>query len=342
MEVDLGGEKGETAMEVAPGVNQVKVPIPDNPLGFLNCYLIAGKDGWLMVDTGWHTQDALDALKTGLRQLGLAFTDIATIVVTHVHADHFGLAGRLKQISPQTKLLTHRWEWALIESRYIKFAELQRQLGTMLLKHGVPDSDIPDLQSASMPVIEFVTVTMPDEPLYGGEIIDTGVYGLEVIWTPGHSPGHICLYEPQNQLLFAGDHILPQITPSVGFHVQSGDNPLGDYIYALRKLENLPVSKVLPAHEHMFSDLRGRIQEILEHHDRRKEEMRRLMENQPCVAYEIASRTTWDIPDLTWEQFPSQHRRSAVTETIAHLEYMRREGTVTRIDRGDLFLYEAT
>lgn len=327
-------------MEIAPGINQVKVPIPDNPLGFLNCYLVAGKDGWLMVDTGWHTQEALNALEAGLHQLGLVFTDIETIVVTHVHADHFGLAGKLKQLSPQTKLLTHRWEWALIESRYIKFAELQTQIGALLHKHGVPDSDIPALKSASMPVLEFVTITMPDEPLYGGEIISTGVYDLEVFWTPGHSPGHICLYEPQNQLLFAGDHILPKITASVGFHVQSGDNPLGDYLYALQKLENLPVTQVLPAHEHVFSDLRGRIQEILRHHDRRKEEMRRLIEEQPRAAYEIASRVAWDIP-LTWEQFPSQHRRSAVTETIAHLEYMRREGTVTRIKSGDQFLYKA-
>jgi hypothetical protein len=90
----------------------------------------------------------------------------------------------------------------------------------------------------------------------------------------------------------------------------------------------------------VFSDLQGRIQEILRHHDRRKEEMRRLIEEQPRAAYEIASRVAWDIP-LTWEQFPSQHRRSAVTETIAHLEYMRREGTVTRIKSGDQFLYKA-
>ena len=328
-------------MEIAYGVHMVKVPIPDNPLGFLNCYLVAGKDGWLMIDTGWHTHEALDALQGGLRELGLEFTDIATIVVTHVHPDHFGLAGRLKQLSPQTKLLAHRWEWALLESRYIKFADLQRQMGILLRRHGVPKLDIPALQSASMPAMEFVTLTMPDEPLYGGEIIDTGLYGLEVIWTPGHSPGHICLYEPKNQLLFAGDHILPQITPNVSYHVQSGDNPLGDYLYALQKLQNLKVTKVLPAHEHVFADLPGRIKEILRHHDNRKEEMRCLIQEKPKGAYEISSRTKWDIPDLTWEQFSSQLRRGAVIETIAHLEYMRWEGTVTRIDEDGFFLYRA-
>ena len=328
-------------MEIAYGVNMVKVPIPDNPLGFLHCYLVAGKDEWLMVDTGWHTHEALNALQAGLRELGLEITDVATIVVTHVHPDHFGLAGKLKQLSPQTKLITHRWEWALLESRYIKFADLQRQMGILLRRHGVPELDIPALQSASMPAMEFVTLTMPDEPLYGGEIIDTGLYSLEIIWTPGHSPGHICLYEPQNQLLFAGDHILPQITPNVSYHIQSGDNPLGDYLYALQKLKNLQVTKVLPAHEHVFADLPGRIKEIFSHHDDRKEEMHRLIQEKPKGAYEISSQTTWDIPDLTWEQFSSQLRRGAVTETVAHLEYMRWEGKVTRIDEDGLFLYKA-
>jgi len=214
-------------------------------------------------------------------------------------------------------------------------------MGILLRRHGVPELDIPALQSASMPALKFVTLTMPDEPLYGGEILNTGLYSLEVIWTPGHSPGHICLYEPQNQLLFAGDHVLPQITPNVSYHVQSGDNPLGDYLYALQKLQNLPVTKVLPAHEHVFADLPGRIKEIFRHHDNRKEEMRRLIQEKPSGAYEISSQTTWDIPGLTWEQFSSQLRRGAATETIAHLEYMRREGTVTRIDEDGLFLYRA-
>ena len=70
-------------MEIAPGIYQLKIPIPDNPLGHLNCYLIEGKDGWLMVDTGWHTPDTFKSLETGLRDLGLALSDIATIIVTH-------------------------------------------------------------------------------------------------------------------------------------------------------------------------------------------------------------------------------------------------------------------
>lgn len=325
-------------MEIVPGIHQLKVPIPNNPLGHLNCYLIEGKEGWLMVDTGWYTTEALSSLQAGLSDLGLALTNISNMVVTHVHADHFGLAGRIKQISPKTQLLTHRWESDLIESRYVKFDELRDKMSALLLRHGVPHMNLSALDSASMPALEFVTVTFPDRSLYGGEIISTGVFDLEVIWTPGHSPGHICLYEARNQLLFSGDHILPTITPNIGYHVQSGDNPLGDFISALRKVQKLPVTTVLPAHEHVFIDLPGRIEQIVAHHDRRKAEILGLMGSEPHNSWEIAPHVTWDSP-TPWDKFPPLMKRSAVTEVIAHLECMRWEGRVRKIVDNSLVSY---
>ncbi|MFC1822985.1 MBL fold metallo-hydrolase [Thermodesulfobacteriota bacterium] len=328
-------------MEIVPGVYLVKVPIPDNPLGHLNCYMVEGKEGWLMIDTGWFTPEAFDSLKKGLGELGIALTDIATIFVTHVHPDHFGLAGRIRQISPNTKFITHRIEADLIEPRYIKFSELQKQMGVMLKRHGVPASQLAELGSSSMPALEYVRITFPDINLYGGEIIDTGKYELEVIWTPGHSMGHVCLYEPVNRLLFSGDHILPHITPNVSYHVQSGDNPLGDYLNALHKLENLPAAKVLPAHEYVFEDLPGRIREIGEHHKEREEEIRQVILEGSRSAYEISSQLTWNIPDADWEKLPPLHKRVAVTETIAHLEYMRWAGKAQRVLEDDLLMYRS-
>ena len=318
-------------MKVAPGIYQLKVPIPDNPLGNLNCYLVEGKEGWLMVDTGWFTPEAFNSLKTGLKDMGIALTDIATIVVTHVHPDHFGLAGRIKQVSPDTKLITHQFEADLIETRYIKFSDLRHKVGIMLRRHGVPSLELSSLGSSSMPALEFVRVTFPDSTLYGGEIIPTGRYNLEVIWTPGHSIGHICLYEPRNQLLFSGDHILPHITTNVSYHVQSGDSPLGDYLYSLHKLENLPVDKILPAHEDIFTDLQGRITELTEHHNNREAEIQQAILEGHRSAYEISSEITWNVPDFNWDNLPPLHKRIAVMETIAHLECMRWEGKVQRI-----------
>ncbi|MCX6000718.1 MAG: MBL fold metallo-hydrolase [Chloroflexi bacterium] len=326
-------------MEIAPGIHQLRIPIPDNPLGYLNSYLVQGTKGWLMVDTGWFTSSAFGHLQGKLRTLGLSLADIATIVITHVHPDHFGLAGRIRQASPKTELLMHRYESDLIDSRYMKFADLQEKMAVLMQRHGVPDTELPVFKTASMPALEFVTVTLPDRVLYGGEVISTGVYDLEVIWTPGHAPGHICLYEPQNKLLFSGDHILPVISPNISYHVQAGDNPLGDFIGALVKLKHLPVAKVLPGHEHIFTDLPKRIQEILVHHDRRKAEIEQVILREPQTAYQISSQITWDLPGLTWHQFQPLDKRAAVMETLAHLEAMRWEGRVARIARDNLVFY---
>lgn len=317
-------------MEVAPGIIQLKIPIPNNPLENLNCYLIEGTDGWLMVDTGWFTPETFDAMKDGLMGLKIDLMDIATIVITHIHPDHFGLAGRIKEISPRIELLTHRFEADLIESRYIKLRDLRQKIGAMLSRHGVPQYKISELESSSLPAMEYVRITVPDSTLYGGETILTGTYDLEVIWTPGHSIGHVCLYEPKNQLLFSGDHILPKITPSVGYHTQSGDNPLGDYLNALRKLENLPVKGILPAHEDMFTDLRGRIREIINHHKERSDEIRHVISMGPKSAYEISSQITWNVEDSDWDNMPPLSKRLAVMETLAHLEHLRWDGQVKR------------
>jgi len=184
-------------------------------------------------------------------------------------------------------------------------------------------------------------VTLPDRFLYGGEIISIVPYDLEVIWTPGHSPGHICLYEAENRLLFSGDHVLPLTTPNISYHIQSGDNPIGDYIYALSKLRHVQVEQVLPGHEHIFTDLKGRIDKIAQHHLQREEEIRRAVEQEARNAYDISSRVSWDLPGQSWEQFPPLHRRFAVTETIAHLEFMRQHGKVEKIFGQDFISYRS-
>ncbi|MBE0481639.1 MAG: MBL fold metallo-hydrolase [Dehalococcoidia bacterium] len=326
-------------MEISLGIHQLALPIPNSPLKHINCYLIEGNEGWLMVDTGWSTPTALDSLQAGLKDLGLALEDIAGIVLTHAHPDHFGLAGHIKQAVPQAELVMHRWESDLIESRYVKFAELRDKMAPMLLRHGVPHSELRMLASASMPALKYVIVVYPDRVLYGGETVSTGVHNLEIIWTPGHSPGHICLYEPVHQILITGDHVLGHISPNVSYHVQSGDNPLGDYMYSLRKLLHLPVSKVLPAHGEVFSDLRARIDQILEHHERRKAEIGQTIASRPLNAYEVACRIIWNVSEIDWAKFSPLLKRAAITETIAHLECMRWEGRVERVVERDLVSY---
>jgi glyoxylase-like metal-dependent hydrolase (beta-lactamase superfamily II) len=324
-------------MKNISGIHQIKITIPDNPLEHINCYLIPGKDGWIMIDSGWYTEEAFESLLKGLENLGLTLKDIASIIITHIHPDHFGLAGRIRQKSPKTKLFMHQWEASMIDSRYVKVSELKDKMTLLLQSHGVPPVDSSTLESAYLPDLDSILVTFPDHILYGGEIISTGIVDLEVIWTPGHSPGHICLYEPENGLLFCGDHILPTITPNVSFNIQSGDNPLGNYIYSLTKLQNLPVKKVFPGHENPFTALKERTMQIFNHHDQRKVEVLRALDDKPHNAWEISSKIKWNTP-VAWEELSALHMRSAVTETIAHLDLLRYEGKVRRIHK-DLSIF---
>jgi glyoxylase-like metal-dependent hydrolase (beta-lactamase superfamily II) len=132
--------------------------------------------------------------------------------------------------------------------------------------------------------------------------------------------------------------MLPSITPNVSFNIQSGDNPLGSYLYALNKLKNMPVKKVLPGHEEPFTNVRNRIDQIFHHHDQRKFEVQRSIADKTLNAWEISSQITWNTP-VEWEDLSPLHMRSAVTETIAHLELLRCEGKVRRIHKDNSIFY---
>jgi glyoxylase-like metal-dependent hydrolase (beta-lactamase superfamily II) len=331
--------------KIGEGIYRIQIPLLDDVdslLSFVNVYLIEGTQGWLLIDTGWYSPKTQAVMQTALKSLQLSFTDIRTIVITHSHPDHFGMAGRIKHLSPKTEMLMHPWESALIESRYIKFSEPQEKMSALLESHGVPPAQLNALESAFMPALEFVTVTLPDHILYSGEIIHTGIYDLETIWTPGHSSGHICLYEPKNQFLFSGDHILPSISPNISYHILSGDNPLGDYFYALGKLMNLPVAQVHPGHEYPFADLKGRVNALLKHHLERENEIQKIIGRRSCTSYEVATRINWEVPDITWDQFPPMEKRLAVTETIAHTEHLRWEGKLKKTITDHHILYSST
>jgi glyoxylase-like metal-dependent hydrolase (beta-lactamase superfamily II) len=325
-------------MKIAAGIYQIQIPIPDNPLEYTNCYLLEGTEGWLLIDSGWYTTDSFNILIKNLNDLGLSLKDLSKLIITHIHPDHFGLAGRIRQLSPGTKLLTHIWESSMIETRYLNVGELNDKMTQMLHSHGVPLINSTELKSDYLPDVSSILVTFPDHILYGGEVIHTGIFDLEVIWTPGHSPGHICLYEPQNKFLFSGDHILPVITPNISFNVLSGDNPLGTYLYALNKLRNLQVKKVLPGHENPFTNLRKRIKQIYDHHEKRKVEVQNAIKEKPHNAWEISSQISWNTP-VDWEDLSPLHMRSAVTETIAHLELLRCEGKALRIYKDQTIYY---
>lgn len=258
-------------MEIVPGLHQIVLPVPapNTQLNEVNAYLVEGRDGWLLVDTGWNTRHTFAVLEEQLGQIGVGVGDISQILITHFHPDHYGLVGKLKQLSP-AKVALHEVEIAFIESRYIDMDSLLAEIAELLRLHGVPEEELPRLQKASLEVRQYVLPFSPEIGLRGGETIAHGDFNFEVIWTPGHSPGHVCLYEPKHRILLSGDHLLPTIFSNIALHPQSGKDPLRNYLSSLSVIEQLDVGLVLPAHEYVFAQPGQRIKEIRRHHQERK------------------------------------------------------------------------
>ncbi len=325
------------AKEVLSGLYQLKVPIPNNPIGYVLPYLIPGDDGYTLVDSGWNTPEAFAALEAELDEVGVSFYKIKRLLVTHVHPDHYGLAGRIKEICG-AEIIIHQRERDFIRSRYRQPEQLLERMATWLTENGVPKDEMPELQQSSMPARAYVVAVEPDTVLWGGETLDFGMYRFEVYWTPGHSPGHICFYERAQRVLLTGDHVLPTVTPNVSLHPQQQGNPLGDYLASLERLMPLEVEKVLPAHEYSFTDLQGRLTEIVEHHDTRLDEMLAIVGDDGATAYDVASGIVWTTG--TFDSFSNWTRRAAISETLAHLEYMVYQGRLHQTKENGIIRYE--
>jgi len=330
-------------MEILQGVYQIKLPLPGGPLDHVNVYLVEGSQGNLLIDAGWNTPEAFSALKEELKSNGFDFSDISQVVITHMHPDHYGLAGRIKELSG-AKVGLSEIEARLLNQRYVDVPILLDEVSRFLRTHGVPRDELSQLSEASMPVREFVIPAKPETKLKNGQKVSVDPFEFKALLTPGHSPGHMCFYEPKRKLLFTGDHILPDITPNIGLHPQSGENPLGDYINSLKSLTELEISFVFPGHGSVFSGLGQRIDLLLRHHEQRMTDILNVIQDDPKTAYQIATDIPW-VPEeggINFQDLPPLDRRLAVLETLAHLQLLATEGKANKVVKDRTSYYRAT
>lgn len=313
--------------QVRPGLWSVPVPMPNSSLRYVLVYVMETPKGFYLVDVGWNTDDAYAALCDGLRQAGGSINDVAGMLVTHIHPDHYGLAGRVREASGAWIAL-HPADARLVHERYDDPSHLIAQMGTMLRRQGTPEEEILALQSASMPVRGYVDAAVPDVLLEDGEKPEIDGWDITAIWTPGHSPGHLCFWEDTRRLLLSGDHVLPRITPNVSFHPQAGENPLGDFLSSLRKLETYQPDEVLPAHEHRFTHLHARLDELHQHHAQRFAEVVGAIRGGHTTTYEVARQMRWS---RSWDRIEGFMRRAAVSEAAAHLRTLEDQGIVREV-----------
>jgi glyoxylase-like metal-dependent hydrolase (beta-lactamase superfamily II) len=401
----------ETIQEVAPGVFQLKIPMPGNRLGFTLPYVVTGPDSRFMIDTGLQSKEGVDAINDQLvGQLGIQPNSIDLILLTHNHPDHTGLVQEVRKLTG-ARTAMHRIDW---ESNPFRNRSSQASEGSpnglgnpgdpnhadqtntddysdrdrraegmavmrdWYIRHGVPAEEMegdmmrrrpgrdePDDASESAHGSNDGHAEShphgtrsgssahrggaqgerhdgersggwnphgsnfePDVLLEGGETFSTGNATLQAVWTPGHTPGHVCFFDRENRMIFTGDHILPVITSNVSTRMATEDDPLGDYLDSIDKLRELDVALVLPAHQHHFTDLGKRLGELDAHHDKRLGAVLAACAGPGSTGYEVASKVPWDVG--TWNEMDQFLRRAALGETLSHLEYLRRRGRVRR------------
>lgn len=307
----------------APGVHTITLPMPWE-LETVNVHLVELDDGYLLVDSGIATQECFGALETAIQGLGIGWRDIRMLCLTHLHPDHIGLSWKILELSG-ARMVMHR-----AEAEYLALVARESRapfFHQAMTAAGVPEDAQKRMDHALRDVRRHFREHTPDWLLEGGEKIPVRGGTIQVVWTPGHSPGHVCLYSPEHRYLISGDHILQFITPNIGWHPDT--DMLAAYLESLDLLNPFDIDLVLPSHGGAFRGHRERIRETAEHHDLRCDQILGLVTESPMTAYGLVERM--------WPRGLSPfHQHFAVFEILAHLEYMHRRGRVVPEGTGPL------
>ena len=318
------------AQEVVAGLFRVEVPLPGNPLRAVNSYVVTGGERPLVVDTGMYRDACAAAMDEGLASLEIA-PEGADYFITHFHADHLGLVTRLA--GPDSKVYFNQPEMDFLAS-FSGTDTFFTRLSALGRRGGFPEAEVQAAVS-NHPGSKYSPSTYPEFTAVGeGDQIEAGDYRFRCVETPGHTPGHLCLYEPEKRLLLSGDHILGDITPNISLWSEGG-NPLRSYLASLEKVRALDVALVLPGHRSIVSNYRERIDELERHHEARTREAADILAEGPATVYEVASHMTWDITAASWADFPVVQKWFAAGEAAAHLKYLEdSEAASVRVQDG--------
>src|SRR5207253_9342620 len=221
---------------------------------------------------GMKAEESISLIQAAVKRLAGPGGRLRRLLVTHIHPDHYGGAGELTSRSA-AELYLHRLEVPMVHPRYLEIDQLVEEVGRYLQVHGVPEAEADRMKNASRGMREWVRPAFPTLQLDGTETIEMGSRRLRVEWTPGHSPGHVCLFDLESGVLFAGDTLLPEMSPNIGLHPQSTPNPLDDYLLGLDRLMRLQPSVVLPSHGDPFEAAAQRVEDLRGHHERRKDQI---------------------------------------------------------------------
>lgn len=321
---------------LTPDILGLRVPIPF-PLRDVNMYILRGKHGWTLVDTGMGTSEAREAFAQGLTEAGLHIENLEAIVLTHHHPDHVGLSGELYEQS-NVPVYMHTIDAASLQILWADtMGERFHYVSRFLARHGLAPTRLWYTHTERAELQKMIRVPPPEAiiPVEDNALLHLSGEDYRIIWTPGHSDGHICLFRERDGVLLAADHVLPRITPNIGLYSEHDrPDPLGDYLASLQKVSTLPANVVLPGHGNPLHDLAGRIHEIEAHHYERLQYILHLVSKQASNAAEVANQ-------LFGERLKNDEaRRMGVAEVLSHLEYLHQHGQLKQqIDDDGIIRY---
>jgi|SRR5690625_911178 len=320
------------AEEIIPGILRLPLPLPNLPLDGVNLYLLQTDDGWILVDTGMDHPQSFKELNRQLDEIGVSMDDIQLILLTHNHPDHTGMAGRLQEETNATLAIHENDVKANMEDQSTRIEET-------LVLNGLSKDRIIQLKKMGQQMGETSKPFHPDWLLKGDERIPAGKYHFQVLLTPGHSQGHVCLYDQERQVLLSGDHILPKITPNIEYGTH---DPLADYLSSLKKIQALPVRLALPSHGKQIDHTEQRIKEMIIHHEVRISDILHVLGARKRTALDIASDLQWKGGSISWADMDGEEQSMALLETLVHLRYMVNKGSIKQTESHDFDYYRAT
>jgi len=305
-------------IKLPDGAYRIEMPIPF-PLKSVHAYVLETAEGFVLVDSGFPSIEARTVIEQELERVCGSPSNVVAVIITHFHPDHSGLAGWLEEIAG-CQVYIHERDWLRLEqllaeedpSPKVLAPELAAQLSPELSESWRRVRQ--DVRRLLYPIARPVLVA-------GDEVLDFGDRSLRLLWTPGHTEGHLCVLDSAERVLYAGDHLLARITPHIGAWYTSGENPLRLYERSLNLIEELAPRFAFPAHEAPLEDPAGRAREILKHHQERRQAVLSAISAQPRSAREISEA-------LFPQRMDGFNQFLALSETIAHLQALSEEGAV--------------
>jgi glyoxylase-like metal-dependent hydrolase (beta-lactamase superfamily II) len=331
-----------SVQEVADNIYEFQVPLPFK-LNEINLYLVKSDDGCVLIDTGTNTPATAAALQANLDEIGVCFADLRYVAITHFHSDHSGLAGWIQDHS-DAEILMHADSQRFVGSWGDEDGEGPVDIAPDVFyqQHGLPQATLDVFRSMRQ---RWRTLTLPfsiTRTVDDGDVVQVGGNDYHIVFTPGHAIGHICVFCPQLNLAFTGDHILQRITPNISIHSDRHPlhkneryNPLSDFFLSLEKTRQLGFTLGLPSHGALLTDPAGRIDELLSHHTERLDVMLAAMSDGPETAYTISRYAfpKYDDPFSHWMM---------LGETLAHLELLESRQQVERVyENGHILFRQA-